>query len=152
MTTYAVIATATNICDNVVVWDDNLGPWNSPADNYIVNIDCKEVGIGFYYDPATQVWTAPPSITASFSPSPIFLTQTTVLTWDAANATSVTLSDSPGQTFPANDSKSYTPTTVGKVTVTITATGLAGTTSTFATVNVVATQAELAAAGNPSVI
>ena len=59
MTTYAVIATATNICDNVVVWDDTLGLWSPPADHYIVNIDGLEVGIGFSYDPVTQVWTAP---------------------------------------------------------------------------------------------
>jgi hypothetical protein len=59
MTTYAVVVTATNICDNVVVWDDTLGPWSPPADHYIVNIDGLEVGIGFSYDPVTQVWTAP---------------------------------------------------------------------------------------------
>ena len=75
MATYAVISSATNICDNVVAWDDNLGPWNPPADHYIVNIDGVQAGIGYYYDPTTQVWTAPPSVNASFSPSPIFLSQ-----------------------------------------------------------------------------
>jgi hypothetical protein len=149
MTTYAVIANATNICDNVVVWDDNLGPWTPPADHYIVNIDGKEVGIGFYYDPATQVWTAPPSITASFSPSPIFLSQTTVLTWSAANATSVTID---GEAVAVSGTKDYTPSVAGKITVKIVATGLAGTTTTTASVTVVATQEELATASNPSVI
>ena len=149
MTTYAVIATATNICDNVVVWDDNLGPWTPPADHYIVNIDGKEVGIGFYYDPATQVWTAPPSVTASFSPSPIFLTQTTVLTWDAANATSVTID---GEAVAVSGTKDYTPVATGTKTVTIVATGLAGTTTTTASVKVVSTQAEAENPASPTVI
>jgi hypothetical protein len=149
MTTYAVIANATNICDNVVVWDDNLGPWTPPADHYIVNIDGKEVGIGFYYDPATQVWTAPPSITASFSPSPIFLTQTTVLTWDATNATSVTID---GEAVAVSGTKDYTPVATGTKTVTIVATGLAGTTTTTASVKVVSTQAEAENPAIPTVI
>lgn len=140
MATYAVIPTATNICDNVVVWDDTLGPWTPPANHYIVNIDGLEVGIGFYYDPATQVWTAPPNVTASFSPSPIFLGQMTTLTWETANATSVTVN---GAAADLNGSQSFTPDKVGKFSVTITATGLAGTTSTTSTVTVVATQAEL---------
>jgi hypothetical protein len=140
MATYAVLITATNICDNVIVWDDTLGPWTPPADHYTVNIDGKEVGIGYYYDPATQVWTAPPSVTASFSPSPIFLGQMTTLTWETANATSVTVN---GAAADLNGSQSFTPDKVSKFSVTITATGLAGTTSTTSTVTVVATQAEL---------
>lgn len=60
MTTYAVIATATNICDNVIVWDDTFGPWAPPADHYIINIYGKEVGIGFSYNPTTGEWTPPP--------------------------------------------------------------------------------------------
>jgi len=142
MTTYAVIANATNICDNTVVWDDTLGPWSPPADHYTVNIDGLSVGIGFYYDPATQVWTAPPSITASFNPSPIFLSQSTTLTWDTANATSVTVA---GVAASLSGSQSFTPSRVGAFDVTISASGLAGSTSTIATVTVVATQAELAA-------
>jgi hypothetical protein len=149
MSNYAVIANATNICDNVVVWDDNLGPWTPPADHYAVDIDGLEVGIGCYYDPATQVWTAPPWVMASFSPSPIFLTQTTVLTWSAANATSVTID---GEAVAVSGTKDYTPSVAGKITVKIVATGLAGTTTTTASVTVVATQEELATAGNPSVI
>lgn len=142
MSTYAVILTATNICDNVVVWDDTLGPWTPPADHYTVNIDGLEVGIGFYYDPATQVWTAPPSVTASFSPSPIFLGQTTTLTWESVNATSVTVA---GDDAVLSGSQQYTPEKIGKFTVTVTATGLAGSVSITQTVNVVATQAELPA-------
>jgi hypothetical protein len=149
MTTYAVIATATNICDNVVVWDDDLGPWTPPADHYIVNIDGKEVGIGFYYDPATQVWTAPPSITASFSPSPIFLSQTTVLTWDAANANSVTID---GESVAVSGTKDYTPVATGTKTVTIVATGLAGTATTTTSVKVVSSQAELDNPTAPTVL
>lgn len=60
MSNYAVIANATNICDNVVVWDDTLGPWTPPADHYIVNIDGLEVGIEFTFNPATNEWTPPP--------------------------------------------------------------------------------------------
>jgi len=140
MSNYAVIATATNICDNVVVWDDNLGPWTPPADHYAVDIDGLEVGIGCYYDPATQVWTAPPWVMASFRPSPIFLSQSSTLTWESANATSVTVN---GATAALNGSQSFTPDKIGKFTVTVTATGLAGSASTTSTVTVVATQAEL---------
>jgi hypothetical protein len=140
MSNYAVIATATNICDNVVVWDDNLGPWNPPADHYIVNIDGKEVGIGFYYDPATQVWTAPPTVSGSFTPAPIFLSQTTTLTWTSQNATSVTIA---GVDAGLDGSQPFTPDKVGKFSVAIVATGLAGTASITSTVTVVATQAEL---------
>lgn len=140
MSTYAVIVTATNICDNVVTWDDTLGPWTPPADHYTVNIDGLSVGIGFYYDQATNVWTGPPSVSASFSPAPIFLGQTTTLTWTSQNADSVTID---GVISPASGSADYTPTAMGKLSVTIVATGLAGSVSTTASVNVVATQAEL---------
>jgi hypothetical protein len=140
MTTYAVIVTSTNICDNVVVWDDTLGLWTPPTDHYIVNIDGLEVGIGYYYNPATQVWTAPPSVTASFSPAPIFLSQSTVLTWVSENATSVTVN---GVAADLNGSQTFTPDKVGKFSVTVVATGLAGSASTTATVTVVATQSEL---------
>lgn len=140
MSTYAVIVTATNICDNVVVWDDTFGPWAPPADHYTVNIDGLGVGIGYYYDQATNVWTGPPSVNATFAPSPIFLGQTTTLTWTSQNADSVTVD---GVVSPASGSADYTPTAIGKLSVTIAATGLAGTVNTTVSVNVVATQAEL---------
>lgn len=149
MSNYAVIANATNICDNVIVWDDTLGPWTPPADHYAVDIDGLEVGIGFYYDPATQVWTAPPSVTASFSPSPIFLGQMTTLTWESANASSVTVN---GESAALSGSQSFTPDKIGKLSVSIVATGLAGTATTTVTVNVVATQAEVDTLNNPMVI
>jgi hypothetical protein len=142
MTTYAVIATATNICDNVVVWDDTLGSWTPPADHYTVDIDGLGVGIGYYYDPATQVWTGPPSVFASFSPAPIFLSQSTTLTWTSENATSVTVNDASAA---LSGSEAFTPDKIGKFSVTVVATGLAGSASTTATVTVVATQAELSA-------
>ena len=140
MSTYAVIVTATNICDNTVVWDDAFGPWTPPADHYTVNIDGLSVGIGYYYNQSTNVWTGPPSVSASFAPSPIFLGQTTTLTWTSQNADSVTVD---GVISPASGSADYTPTAMGKFFVTITATGLAGSVSITALVNVVATQAEL---------
>jgi hypothetical protein len=140
MSTYAVIVTATNICDNTIVWDDTLGPWSPPADHYTINIDSLSVGIGWHYDPATGVWVGPPSVAANFSPSPIFLTQQTTLTWTSQNADSVTVN---GVISPASGSVDYTPTAIGKFSVTIVATGLAGSVSITASVNVVATQAEL---------
>jgi hypothetical protein len=145
MSTFAVISSATNICDNVIVWDDTQHSWTPPADHYVVNIDGLSVGIGWYYNQATNVWTGPPSIAASFSPSPIFLTQQTTLAWESQNADDVTLSTNPGETFPAEGSLIYTPTATGKFSVVVTATGLAGTISSTATVNVVATQADIKA-------
>lgn len=138
MTTYAVIATATNICDNVVVWDNTFGPWTPPADHYIVDIDGLEVGIGYYYDPATQVWTGPPTISASFNPSPLYIGSSTILTWDTPDGASVTLSTDPGQSFPADGSKEYTPTALGKFSVIVTAVNAAGTTSITVSTSVVA--------------
>jgi hypothetical protein len=140
MSIFAVIDNETDICNNVVVWDNTLGPWTPPADHYTVNIDGLVVGIGFYYDQATNVWTGPPSVSASFTPSPIFLGQTTTLTWTSQNADSVTVD---GVISPASGSADYTPTAMGKFSVTIVATGLAGSVTTVASVNVVATQAEL---------
>jgi hypothetical protein len=144
MSTYAVIVTATDICDNVIVLDDG-STWTPPADHYTINIDGLSVGIGWHYAPATGVWVGPPSIEANFSPAPIFVSQTTTLLWSSQNVDSVMLSTDDGQTFPANGFKDYTPTTIGKFTVTVTATGIAGSTSTKATVTVVASQAELGA-------
>jgi hypothetical protein len=126
MSTYAVIDTSTNICDNVVVWDDTLGPWSPPADHYAVNIDGLEVGIGFHYDPATQVWTAPPSGDASFAPDLVYQNQTTTLSWTTQNATNVKLSTFGDQLFPANGSQDFTFPNAGSQTVKITMIGLAG--------------------------
>jgi hypothetical protein len=64
MSIYAVINSDTNICDNVIVLDEG-STWTPPATHYIVNIDGLQVGIGFYYDPATQVWTPPPELDAA---------------------------------------------------------------------------------------
>ena len=140
MSTYAVVQNSNNICDNVILWDDTQGSWTPPADHYAVNIDGQFVTTGYYYDQSTQTWTAPPVVMASFSPSPIFLSQTTTLTWTTENATSVTVA---GAVAALNGSQDFTPDKIGKFSVTVTATGLAGTTSMTATVNVVATQAEL---------
>jgi hypothetical protein len=59
MSVYAVINSETNVCDNVIVLDEG-STWTPPASHYIVNIDGQSVGIGWSYDPTTQVWTAPP--------------------------------------------------------------------------------------------
>ena len=61
MSTYAVINSNTNICDNIIVLDEG-SPWTPPAGHYIVNIDEGQGGIFWSYDPVTQVWTAPPEL------------------------------------------------------------------------------------------
>jgi hypothetical protein len=137
MSTYAVINTSTNICDNVIVWDDTLGPWSSPADHYNVNIDRLEVGIGFHYDPTTQVWTDPPSGKASFTPDRVVPDETTTLSWTTQNATNVKLSTFADQLFPANGSQDFTFPNAGLQTVKITMIGLAGEYPMSATAKVV---------------
>ena len=62
MSTFAVIETATNVCDNVVSWDNTEHPWTPPADHYVINIDGLSVGIGWSYDPATNAWIEPPFV------------------------------------------------------------------------------------------
>jgi hypothetical protein len=129
----------------VIVWDDTEHPWTPPADHYVVNIDGLSVGIGWHYDQTTNIWTGPPALTANFSPAPIFLGQQTSLLWESQNVDTVVLSTNPGETFAANGSLGFTPSAIGKFSVTLTATGLAGVVITTASVNVVATQAELGA-------
>lgn len=60
MATYAVVKVEDNVCDNMIVWDDTLGPWAPPASHYTVPNDDGAGDIGWTYDPATGVWTAPP--------------------------------------------------------------------------------------------
>jgi len=139
MSTYAVINSDTNICDNIIALDKDA-VWQPPAGHYIVNVDEGQGGIFCHYDPVTQVWTAPPSITASFNPSPIFLGQYTTLTWESQYAASVTVN---GASADLNGSQAFTPEKIGKFSVIVTATNVAGSASQTATVNVVATQAEL---------
>ena len=137
MSTYAVIDTPTNICDNAIVWDGTLGPWSPPVDHYAVNIDGLSVGIGFHYDPTTQVWTAPASGGASFAPDMVYQNERTTLSWTTQNATSVKLSTFGDQLFPANGSQDFTFPNVGSQTVTITMIGLAGEYPMSATAKVV---------------
>ena len=139
MSTYAVILTTTNICDNIVGWDGSSGPWSPPADHYAVNIDGLEVGIGFHYDPITQVWTGPASGEASFAPDLVYQNQTTTLSWTTRNATSVKLSTFGDQLFPANGSQDFTFPNAGSQTVKITMIGLAGEYPMSATAKVVLT-------------
>ena len=142
MSIYAVILTTTNICDNAIVLDEG-SQWSPPEDHYIVNIDGSVAGIGWHYEPATQVWTAPPTVSAEFSPSPIFINQETTLSWSSTDATSVSISTDPGAIFPANGSKAYTLSSIGKTIVTVTATGPAGSASYTATITVYGTQSEM---------
>jgi len=61
MSTYAVINSDTNICDNIIALDKDA-VWQPPAGHYIVNVDEGQGGIFWHYDPVTQVWTAPPEL------------------------------------------------------------------------------------------
>ena len=45
MSIFAVIETSTNLCDNVVEWNDAEHPWVAPENHYTINIDGVEVGI-----------------------------------------------------------------------------------------------------------
>lgn len=136
MSIFAIINNATNICDNTVVY--NGSNWPAPADHYSVNIDGLSVGIGYYYDPQTKVWTAPPTVSASFNPTPVFIGQNTALSWASENASTVTISELPGQSFPASGSQSIVFSSTGSKTVTVTATGLAGSNSTSVIIKVYA--------------
>ena len=142
MSIYAVIVTTTNICDNAIVLDEG-SQWSPPEDHYISNIDGLSATIGWHYEPATQIWTAPPTVSAEFSPSPIFINQETTLSWSSTDATSVSISTDPGAIFPANGSKAYTLSSIGKTIVTVTATGPAGSASYTATITVYGTQSEM---------
>ena len=142
MSIYAVIVTTTNICDNAIVLDEG-SQWSPPEDHYISNIDGLSATIGWHYEPATQIWTAPPTVSAEFSPSPIFVNQETTLSWSSTDATSVSISTDPGAIFPANGSKAYTLSSIGKTIVTVTATGPAGSASYTATITVYGTQSEM---------
>ena len=59
MSLFAVVETATNLCDNTILLDEG-STWEPPADHYTVNIDGLQVGIGFTYNPQTGEWTPPP--------------------------------------------------------------------------------------------
>jgi hypothetical protein len=58
MSTFAVVSSETNICDNVIVLDDGSS-WNPPSDHYIINIDGEQVGIGWMYDKENNQWIEP---------------------------------------------------------------------------------------------
>lgn len=59
MSIFAVIETSTNLCDNVVEWNDAEHPWVAPENHYTINIDGVEVGIGWTYNPDVTTWSAP---------------------------------------------------------------------------------------------
>lgn len=59
MSIWALVNDETNVIDNVVVWDADT-EWSAPTGFTLVNIDGKEVGIGFTYDATSGEFTAPP--------------------------------------------------------------------------------------------
>ena len=144
MSIFAVIVTETNICDNIIALDDG-STWAPPADHYIDNIDMQECGIGWHHDPVTDVWTAPPSVTALFTPDIILAGQSSVLSWDSQNATSVTIASQGDQQFPASGNVTITFASSGTQTDIVKAFGLAGSSSKTASIRVVSTLAELGA-------
>lgn len=66
MTYFAVVRSDDNIVDNVV----NLqgGAWAAPEGHYLVEFDGFNYGIGWAYDPVTEQWTPPPSISVADAP------------------------------------------------------------------------------------
>lgn len=151
MTIYAVIVTATNICDNVVVLDEG-STWTPPADHYTVDIDGISVGIGWHYDPNTKVWTAPPTVIGTFNPNPVFINTATTLSWTTTDADNVKISTFGDQLFPANGSQDMTFSVAGSQSVTITAIGIAGETKGYAIIKVATTQAEMSEQSNMAVL
>jgi hypothetical protein len=59
MSIYAIIDSATNVCDNMSVWD-GVTPWSPPPGHYAVLNDDGAGSIGWSYDPNTGTWTPPP--------------------------------------------------------------------------------------------
>jgi hypothetical protein len=66
MSKFALIDTETNICNNIIVWNESEQPlWTPPVGHYLVNIDNLIVGIDYLYDKNNDFWTAPPSMEES---------------------------------------------------------------------------------------
>jgi hypothetical protein len=141
-TNWAIISQATNIVENVCYWD-GVTPWVPPEGTYVVQIGDSGAGVGWPYNPTTQLWTLPPDITASFAPMPISISQDTTLSWSSNNSSYVEISTDAGISFPTNGSKIYAPSSPGKFSVTLTAHGLAGTAQTVATITVLRKQRKL---------
>ena len=95
--------------------------WTACADNVVAD--------QWYYDPATfQIVIVPPApaIAASFTPDLVAVDQTTILSWNVANATGVQLSSYGDQIFPTSGSQNYSYANTGTYTETVTAIGLQG--------------------------
>jgi hypothetical protein len=83
----------------------------------------------WYYNETTyQIVAIPPApvITASFTPNPAAVGQTTVLSWDVTNVTGVQLSSYGDQIFPVSGSQTYSYANSGTYTETVTAIGSQG--------------------------
>jgi hypothetical protein len=76
----------------------------------------------------------PPTVTASFSPNPVYTNQNSTLSWSSTNATHVTLSSYGAQLFSATGSLPYSYGTTGTKSETVTAVQGATTVSTTPTV------------------
>ena len=106
--------------------------WTACADDVVAD--------QWYYDTTTyQIIAIPPApvITASFTPNPAAVNQTTVLGWNVTNATGVKLSSYGDQIFPVSGSQNYSYTNSGTYTETINAIGSQGNVSRSVKVGVV---------------
>jgi hypothetical protein len=70
MSIFAVIDNETDICNNVVVWNDDEHPWVPDDNHYIINIDGLSVGINWSYDKNTNTWAAPAPSEPVVPPAP----------------------------------------------------------------------------------
>ena len=82
----------------------------------------------YYSESGYQILQIPPApvITASFTPNPVAIGQSTILSWDVTNATGVKLSSYGDQIFPVSGSQTYSYANSGTYTETITAIGSQG--------------------------
>ena len=137
MSLYAMNNSSTNICENTILLDPDI-QWKCPDGYYLVDVDGVTMSIGWYYSTSTKVWTAPPIITASFSPNPVYVDQQTVLSWSAVNATSVKIASQGDTVFPTSGSLNMTYSTTGLQKEILFATGPAGSSQASASVRTVA--------------
>ena len=95
--------------------------WTACADDVVAD--------QWYYDTTNyQIVAIPPApaITATFTPNPAAIGQTTVLSWSVTNATGVKLSSYGDQIFPVSGSQNYSYANSGTYTETVTAIGSQG--------------------------
>ena len=119
-------------------------------------VDCSDqvVADQWYYDPSNgDILLAPqgPTISAKFTPNPVFIGLETVLSWNVSGATSVMLGSYGSQQFPVSGSIGFTYGNAGPHEEVLTAVAVDGNLARPIKVTVVATQAELVSSANPPI-